>query len=62
MKLRKMTYHFVENIFKCIFLKENICILIQFQSYVPEEEIVNISALLKVIARRRLKNAYCMSS
>ena len=46
--------HFVDDIFKCIFLIENVWILIKFsQKFVPKGPINNIPALVQIMAWRR---------
>ena len=45
--------HFPDNIFKCIFLNDNVCILIKISlNFVPKGPINNISALVQIIALR----------
>ena len=47
-------HHFADDIFKCIFLNENIWILLQISlKFVPEVRIKNIPALVQIMAWRR---------
>ena len=47
--------HFAEDIFKCIFVNENVWILIKFSlNIVPDGQINNISALVQIMAWRWL--------
>ena len=49
--------HFADDIFKCIFLNENTSISISVSlTFVPEGRINNISALVQIMAWRRLGN------
>ena len=51
---RKYGRHFAEDIFKCIFLNENIWISIQISlKFVPKGPINNIPALVQIMAGRR---------
>ena len=51
---RQNGHHFMDNIFKCIFLNENILILIQISlKFIPKVPINNIPALVQIIAWRR---------
>ena len=51
---RQNGHHFADNIFKCIFLNENIWISIKISlKFVPKGPINNISALVKKMAWRR---------
>ena len=46
--------HFPDNIFKCIFMSENFCILIWISlKFVPKVPINNIPALIQIMAWRR---------
>ena len=47
--------HFPDNIFKCIFLNENVWIAIEISlKFVPKGDINNIPALVQIMAWRRL--------
>ena len=47
--------HFADDIFRCIFLNENICILIKISlKFVPKGPIDNNPALVEIMARRRI--------
>ena len=49
------TLHFTDDIFNCIFMNENLCILIRISlNFVPKGPINNTSALVQVMAWRRL--------
>ena len=49
--------HFADDIFKCIFLNENVCILIKISlKFVPQGTINNIPALVQIMAWRRPGN------
>ena len=49
--------HFPDNIFKCIFLNENLCILMEILlKFVPRGPINNIPALFQIMAWRRPGN------
>ena len=51
LRQRQDGYHFTDNIFKCIFVYENWCILIQISlKFVPKSAINNKKALFKVVA------------
>ena len=51
---RRNRPHFADDIFKCIFLNENVWIPIKFSlKFVPEGPINNISALVQIMAWRR---------
>ena len=46
--------HFADDIFKCIFLNENVCIPIKISmKFVPKSPINNIPALVQIMAWRR---------
>ena len=46
--------HFPDDIFNCIFLNENVCILIKISlKFVPKGPIINIPALVQIIAWHR---------
>ena len=52
---RQNGHHFPEDIFKCIFWKENVWISINFSlKFVPKGSISNIPALVQIMAWRRL--------
>ena len=54
LRLRQNGLHFPDDIFKGIFLNENVCILIKIlPKFVPEGLINNIPALVQVMAWRR---------
>ena len=54
LRWRKNGCHFAYDIFKCIFVNENVWILIKISlKYVPEGPIDNIPALVQIIAWRR---------
>ena len=47
--------HFADDIFKCIFLNENVLISIKISlKFVPKSQINNIPALVQIMAWRRL--------
>ena len=51
---RQNGHHFADDIFKCIFLNENIWILIKISlKFVPKSPINNIPALVQIMAWRR---------
>ena len=51
---RKNGRHFADNIFKCIFMNEKFCILIEISmKFVPKGPIDNNSALIQVMAWSR---------
>ena len=51
---RRNRRHFADDIFKCIFLNENVWIPIEFSlKFVPRGPINNISALVQIMAWRR---------
>ena len=51
---RQNCHHFAHDIFKCIFLNENILILLKMSlKFVPQVRINNISALIQIMAWRR---------
>ena len=51
---RRNRRHFADDIFKCIFLNENVWILIEFSpKFVPKGPINTISALVQIMAWRR---------
>ena len=51
---RQIRRHFPDYISKCIFLNENVWILIEISlKYVPEDSINNIAALVQIMAWRR---------
>ena len=55
LRLRQNGRHFPDDIFKCIFLDENVWISIKVSlTFVPESPINNIPALVQIMARRRL--------
>ena len=50
----KNGHHFADDIFKCIFLNENVWILIKISlKFVPKGPINNIPALVQIMAWRR---------
>ena len=54
LRTRQNCRHFADDIFKCIFLNENICISIKISlKSVPKIRINNIPALVQIMARRR---------
>ena len=54
MRPRQKYRHFADDIFKCIFLNENICIPIKISlKFVPGGPIGNIQALVQIMAWRR---------
>ena len=54
MRLRQNGRHFADDIFKCIFLNENIRISIKISlKFVLKDPINNIPALVQIMARRR---------
>ena len=54
LRMRQNGRHFPNNIFKCIFLNRNVCILIDISlKFVPEGKIDNIPALVQIMAWRR---------
>ena len=54
LRLRQNGYHFPDDIFRCIFLKENLWISIKISlKFIPTGAINNISALVQIIAWRR---------
>ena len=54
---RKNGRHFADDIFKCIFLNENVWILIRISlKFVPQGPINNIPALVQIMAWRRRGN------
>ena len=54
LKPRQNGRHFADDIFKCIFLNENVWVPITFSlKFVPKGPINNISALVQIIAWRR---------
>ena len=54
LRLRQYGCHFSDDIFKCIFLKENIWISTNISlNFVPDNQINNIPALVQIIAWRR---------
>ena len=54
LRQRQNGHHFADDIFKCIFLNENLWILIKISlKFVPKGSINNIPALLQVMAWRR---------
>ena len=54
MRPRQNGRHFADDIFKCIFLNENIWILIKISlKFVPQRPINNIRALVQIMAWRR---------
>ena len=54
LRLRQKGHHFPDNIFKCIFLNENVWISIKISlMFVPEDPINNIPALVQIITWRR---------
>ena len=53
LRLRQNGHHFADNNFKCIFLNENICVLINVSlQFVPKGPINNIPALIQTKACR----------
>ena len=51
---RYISRHFADDIFKCIFLKENVSISIKIPlKFVPKVRINNIPALVQIMAWRR---------
>ena len=49
--LDTLTHHFPNNIFKCIFVNEKFCILIQISlKFIPKGPIDNILALVQIMA------------
>ena len=49
--LRQNGRHFADDIFKCIFLNENVWILIKISlNFVPKDPINNIPALVQIMA------------
>ena len=51
---RQKGRYFPDDIFKCIFLNENVCISIRISmKFVPKSPIKNIPALVQIMARRR---------
>ena len=51
LRLRQNGRHFPDNIFKCIFLNENVCISLKISlKFVPEVRISNIPALVQIMA------------
>ena len=51
LRQRKNSHHFTDDIFKCIFLNENVWILFQISlNFVPEVWINNIPALVQIMA------------
>ena len=54
LRLRQNGCHFADNIFKCIFLTENVWISINISlKFVPKVQINNIPALVQIMAWRR---------
>ena len=54
LRLRRNGRHFVDNVFNCIFLNENIWISIKISlTFVPKGPINNIAALVQIMAWRR---------
>ena len=54
LRLRQNGRHFPDNIFKCIFLNENVWILIKVSlKFVPKGQINNIPAVVQIMAWRR---------
>ena len=54
LKLRQNGCCFADDNFKCIFLNENCCILIEFSlKFVPQGPVNNIPALVQIMAWRR---------
>ena len=54
LKPRKNGHHFADDVFKCIFLNENVWILLQISlKFVPNGPINNISSLAQIMAWRR---------
>ena len=54
MRLRQNGRHFPDDIFRCIFLNENVWISIKFSlKFVPKVRINNIPALVQIMAWRR---------
>ena len=50
----KMAHHFADDIFKCIFLYENVLILIKISlNFIPKGPINNIPALVEIMAWRQ---------
>ena len=46
--------HFADDVFKCIFLNKNVCILLQISlKFVPKGPINNIPSLVQIMAWRR---------
>ena len=55
LRLRQDGWHFPDNIFKCMFLNENVQILIRVSlKFVPRGPINNISALVQIMAWHRI--------
>ena len=51
MRPRRNGHRFIDNVSKCIFLNENICIMIIISlKYVPEDQINNVPALAQIMA------------
>ena len=54
LRLRQTGCHIPDDIFKCIFLNENVCILIKISlKFVPKGPINNIPALVQIMAWHR---------
>ena len=54
LKPRQNGRHFADDIFKCIFLNENVWILIEISlKFIPNGPINNIAALVQIMAWRR---------
>ena len=54
LRLKQNGRRFADDVFKCIFLNENVCILIKISlKFVPKGPINNIPALVQVMAWRR---------
>ena len=54
LRQRQNVRHFPDDIFKCIFLNENVWILIEISlKFVPKGPVNNIPALVQIMARRR---------
>ena len=57
LRLRQNGCHFPDNIFKCIFLNENVRILIKISlKFIPKNPINNIPVLIQIMAWRRPGN------
>ena len=57
LRLRQNGRHFPDNIFKCIFLNENIQILIKISvEFVPKDPINNIASLVQIMAWHQPSN------